>query len=95
MLGFLVAAIAGALVPKLDEPVTGPVVAFLDGYFKIEAHEKRAISFMIALLIAAILSVFLDSGTVFGIAFGAVLGYFGPRLFVLLKRVIEARTDAD
>jgi ABC-type microcin C transport system permease subunit YejE len=95
MLGFLVAAIAGALVPKMDEPVTGPVVAFFDSYIKIEANETRAISFMIALLIAAILSVLLDSGTVFGIVLGVVLGYFGPRIYALLKRVIEARTDVD
>jgi hypothetical protein len=95
MLGFHVAAIVGALAPKMDEAVTAPVVAFLNGYIKIEAGEMRTISFMIALLIAAVLSVLLDSGTVFGIILGVVLGYFGPRIYMLLKRVIEARTDVD
>lgn len=95
MLGFIVAAIAGLLVPQIEDPVTTPVVKFLQGYITIEAGEKRAISFMIALLAAAILAALLDSGTTFGVILGAVLGYFGVRLYALLKRIIEARTDAD
>ncbi len=95
MLGFLVAAIAGLLVPHLEGPVTAPVVKFLEGYIKIEAGEKRAISFMIALLAAAILAALLDSGTTFGVIFGAVLGYFGVRIYTLLKNIIEARNDAE
>ena len=95
MLGFLVAVIAGFIVPQIDGPVTTPLVKFLEQYFKVEAIETRAISFMIALLAAAILAALLDSGTTFGVILGAVLGYFGMRIYALLKRVIEARTDAE
>ena len=93
MLGFLVAVIAGFLVPQIDGPVTKPVMKFLGRYTTIEETETRAISVMIAMLVAAILSALLDSGTTFGVIFGAVLGYFGMRIYALLKRVIEARTD--
>ena len=95
MLGFLVAVIAGFIVPQIDRPVTTPLVKFLEQYFKVEANETRAIRFMIALRAAAILAALLDSGTTFGVILGAVLGYFGMRIYALLKRVIEARTDAE
>ena len=93
MLGFLVAVAAGLLVPQIEGPVTTPVMKFLGTYFKVDPSEKRAVSFMIALLAAAILAALLDSGTTFGVILGAVLGYFGIRLYELLKRIIEARTD--
>lgn len=95
MLGFIVAVIAGLLVPQIEGPVTAPVVKFLQQYFTVEDGEKRAVSFMIALLAAAVLAALLDSGTTFGVILGAVLGYFGVRLYTLLKRIIEARTDND
>lgn len=95
MLGFLIAAIAGFLTPQIEGPVAGPIVKFLDGQFKVEPNEQRLIAFMVALLAAAILSILLDSGTVFGVVVGAILGYFGQRIFAVLKRIIEARTDAD
>ncbi|SFS13464.1 hypothetical protein [Yoonia litorea] len=95
MLGFIVAFIAGLLVPKIEETVTAPVKAFLQNYFKVEPAETRAISFMIALLGAAVISALLESGSTFAIALGVVLGYFGTRLYALIKRVIEARTDSD
>lgn len=95
MLGFLVAALAGFFTPQLEGPVAGPIVKFLETYFPVEPTEKRLIAFMVALIGAAICAVLLDSGTVFGVIAGAILGYFGLRLFNLLKRIIEARTDAD
>ena len=95
MLGFLVAALAGFLTPQLEGPVAGPIAKFLEGYFPIEPSEKRLIAFMAALIAAAICANLLDSGTTFGVIVGAVVGYFGLRVYNLLKRIIQARTDAD
>lgn len=95
MLGFIIAAIAGLLVPHLQEPVAKPVIGFLKAYIRIDADETRAIAFMIAVLVAAVLSSLVDSGTTFGVIFGAVLGYFGVRIYALLKRIIDARTDVE
>ena len=95
MLGFLVAVIAGLLTPQLDGPVTTPVTKFLGQHFEVDPAEKRAISFMIAVLAAAILAALLDSGTTFGVILGAILGYFGMRIYALLRRIIEARTDNE
>jgi H+/Cl- antiporter ClcA len=95
MLGFLIAAIAGFLTPQIEGPVAGPLVKFLEGQFKVEPNEKRLIAFMVALVVAAILAVLLDSGSTFGVISGAILGYFGQRIFDRLKRIIEARTDGN
>ncbi len=95
MLGFLVAALAGFLTPQLEGPVAGPIVKFLEGYFAIEPSEKRLIAFMAALIAAAVCASLLGSGTTFGVIAGAMLGYFGARIFTLLKKIIDARSDAD
>ena len=95
MLGFLIAAAAGFLTPQLEEPVAGPIVKALEGYFPITANEKRLIAFMAALLVAAILAAAFDSGSVIGVITGAILGYFGTRIFNVLKKVIEGRRDLD
>lgn len=95
MLGFLVAALAGYFTPQLEGPVAGPVVKFLEGYFPVAPAEKRLIAFMSALIAAAICAALLDSGTTFGVIAGAVLGYFGTRIYDLVKRTIDARRDGD
>ena len=93
MLGFLIAAAAGFLTPQLDGPVAGPIIRALDGHLPVTPEEKRLISFMVALLVAAVLAVAFDTGSVFGIIVGAVLGYFGSRIFAVLKKVVEGRDD--
>ena len=95
MLGFLIAAVAGYLTPQLEGPVAGPIVKTLEGFFPIAAHEKRLIAFMVALLAAAILAAAFDSGSVFGVIVGAILGYFGTRIFDVLKKIIEGRRDGE
>ncbi len=95
MLGFLIAAAAGFFTPQLEGPVAGPIVKALEGVFPVAPNEKRLIAFMAALLIASILGNLLDSGTVFGIILGAILGYFGTRIFEVLKKTIEGRRDAE
>lgn len=95
MLGFLIAAVAGYLTPQLEGPVAGPVVKVLESYFPISANERRLIAFMIALLASSVLASAFDSGSLFGIIFGAILGYFGTRILDVLKKVIDGRRDAD
>ncbi len=95
MLGFLVAAVAGFFTPQLEGPVAGPVAKFLEGYFTIEPHEKSLIAFMAALIAAAVAASLLDSGTAIGVIAGAILGYFGARIYKLIKRAIDARSNAD
>ncbi|PJI91496.1 hypothetical protein BC777_0324 [Yoonia maricola] len=95
MLGFLIAAAAGFLTPQLEGPVAGPIAKALEGYFPIAAHERRVIAFMVALLAAAILAAAFDSGSVFGIIIGAILGYFGKRIFDVLKKAIDGKRDAS
>ncbi|MEJ8560282.1 hypothetical protein QTO30_02870 [Yoonia sp. GPGPB17] len=93
MLGFLIAAAAGFLTPQLEGPVAGPIVKTLEGHFPIAANERRLIAFMVALLAAAILAAAFDSGSIFGITIGAIVGYFGTRIFEALKKVIEGRRE--
>ena len=95
MLGWLIAAAAGFLTPQLEGPVAGPIVKALEGYFPIAANERRLIAFMAALLAAAILAAAFNSGSLFGVILGALLGYFGTRIFDVLMKIIEGRRDAE
>lgn len=95
MLGFLIAALLGFLTPQVEGPVAGPIVKALQGYFTIEPSETRLIVFMIMLLAAAICAALLASGTTFGVILGAILGYFGTRIFAVIKKVIDGRADAE
>jgi len=58
---------------------------------ELEMSETRVISVLIALLIAALLSLALNSGNVFGIALGLMIGYFGKRLFTLVKKAVDGK----
>lgn len=95
MLGFLIAAAAGFLTPQIEGPVAGPIVKMLEGHFTVADTEKRLIAFMIALLAAAIVAAALNSGSVFGIITGAILGYFGTRIYDVLRKLVESRRDTD
>ena len=93
MLGFLVAFIAGLLVPQIEDPLAGPVTKAMEGQIPVAPSEKRVVAVMLAMVIAAILAELLDSGSTFGVIFGVILGYFGMRIYAVLKRIIEARND--
>lgn len=95
MLGFLIAAAAGFLTPRIEGPVAGPIVRMLKSQFSVADTEKRLIAFMIALLAAAIVAAALNSGSVFGIITGAILGYFGTRIYDVLRKLVESRRDTD
>ncbi len=95
MLGFLIAALAGFLTPQIEAPVAGPIVKTLERYITLDPNEKRLIAFMVALLAAAVCAALLESGTTFGVILGAILGYFGMRIFAVLKKIIDGRTDSQ
>ena len=95
MLGFLIAAATGFIVPQIEGPVAEPIIKALDGSIAIEPQEKRLVAFMVALLGAAILCALLNTGSLFGIIIGAILGYFGTRIFAKLKQVIDGRSGAE
>ena len=95
MLGFLIAVGAGFLTPQLEGAVAKPIIATLKSYIPIQETETRVVAFMAALLIAAICAAIFNSGSIFGIVIGTILGYFGLRIYNALKKVIEGRTDAD
>lgn len=93
MLGFIIAAVAGFLTPQLEEPVAQPIMKAVGRHFIIAPTEKRLVAFMVALLAAGVLVAALDNGSVLGVISGAILGYFGTRIFAVLKKLIEGRTD--
>ena len=95
MLGFLIAVAAGFATPYMEGPVGGPIVKALEGQIAVAHGEQRLITFMVALVIAAVCAALFASGTVFSIIIGAILGYFGTRIFTALRKVIEARPDSD
>ncbi|MEM8538832.1 MAG: hypothetical protein AAGF56_13345, partial [Pseudomonadota bacterium] len=77
MLGFLIAVAAGFITPQIETPVAGPIVKALEGSMTIAPEEKRLIAFMAVLIGAAVVCALLNTGSVFGIIIGAILGYFG------------------
>lgn len=81
MLGFLIAAAAGFLVPQLEPVVGKPVTAKLRKVVPIDALEHRAITVLICLIIAAFVASIFDSGNAIGMTVGFSLGYFGTRIF--------------
>jgi ABC-type microcin C transport system permease subunit YejE len=95
MLGFLIAAAAGFVTPQIEGPVAGPIAKALENYITVEPAEKRLIAFMVALLVAAICAAALNTGSVFGIIIGAILGYFGLRIVAAVKKVVDGRPDAE
>jgi ABC-type microcin C transport system permease subunit YejE len=92
MLGFLIAAAAGFLTPQIESAVAKPLMSALEKHIPVTPSETSAIAFMVALLGAAVLGALVDSGSVFGVITGAILGYFGLRIFNLAKTEIERRT---
>lgn len=80
MLGFLIALAAGAATPMVETPLARPVARFLAGKIAVQDTELRLIAFMVALIIAGLLSAVFHSGSPLGLAIGASLGYFAARL---------------
>lgn len=91
MLGFLIAAGAGFVVPMLEDLVGESLAERLRQKMPIAPEESRVIALLMALLAAALLALAFDSGNAFSVALGLTLGYFGTRLFALVKAAIDGK----
>ena len=85
MLGFIIAAIAGFLVPQIDTTLGKPVTSALRKVVPLEPSEHRVVAVFIAMLIAAFVAMIFDSGNAIGLSVGLLLGYFGTRIVALIK----------
>lgn len=98
MFGFLIALVAGYLVPQLDKPVARPLIKVASKYMDFEEVETRLISFVVAMIVAAILSAVFDSGSALGLIVGTLLGYFALRIWGGIQSFLkgdDADADAD
>ena len=91
MLGFLIAVAAGFVSPHLDEPVSARIAGALKDSLPIETSEYRVVSFMVALLAAAILAALVDNDSPLAIVVGGVLGYFLMRIVETLRKLVEGK----
>jgi len=93
MFGFLIAVVAGYLVPQLDKPVARPVIKTLSKYMEFEDVETRLISFVAALVAAAIVSAIFGTGSALGLIVGTLLGYFGQRIWNAIQSYVKGNDD--
>jgi hypothetical protein len=91
MWGFIVAVIAGFLVPHLESPVARPVEKAMQSHVPLAAGELRLLAFVLAMLAAGVVAELLNSGSAFWVILGGALGYFGARILAALRKVIDAR----
>ncbi|MGZ9809704.1 hypothetical protein ACXN5S_04510 [Pseudoroseicyclus sp. H15] len=80
MLAFLFGLVAGFLTPHAEEPLAAPLVRAAKGKVAFEPGEQRLLSFILCLLIAAVLLMIVSWGSPFWLVLGAGLGYFATRL---------------
>jgi len=85
MFGFIIAAIAGFLVPQIETTFGKPVTAALRKVVPLEPSEHRVVAVFIAMLIAAFVAMVFDSGNAIGQSVGLLLGYFGTRIVAVIK----------
>lgn len=91
MLGFLIAIVAGFLVPKADDSLSRPFAEAVRNVVKVEEREIRLTSFIIVMLLASVLCALLDTGSAMGVLLGGALGYFGPRLSAAAGSAFDAK----
>ncbi len=82
----ILAAAAGWLAPRAEEPVKGAIESVLLTEAPITAVELRLISFAACLVGAAILSMIFGEPHALALAAGALLGVLGPRLTARYRR---------
>ena len=95
MLGFLIALIAGYLVPQLDKPVARPVIKSLSKFMDFEEVETRLISFVAAFIAAALISTILGTGSALGMIVGTLLGYFAMRIWAAIQTYVKGNDEED
>ena len=76
---------AGVLAPHTEGFIKGLLNSALMAETLISAAEMRMLSFAICLLAAALLAWLMGNGGAVALAFGAVIGAFGPRIVARLQ----------
>lgn len=88
MLAFLVAIVAGAVVPLIEGIVKGPLSAL---GLELEEGESRTVAFIVAMLGVGIVGWVWSSGSVFWVILGGALGLFGLRIIGLVRHILDQR----
>ncbi len=91
MFGFIIAVIAGFLVPHADEPLGRPVLRAIRPYLKVEDREERLFVFLLIGLIAALVIGATASTSAFWVIAGLGVGYFATRLVEAAKAGLDSR----
>ncbi|EAR51602.1 hypothetical protein OG2516_01746 [Oceanicola granulosus HTCC2516] len=89
MLGFLVALAAGFAATGLDETLGRPTARALAPHIVVEPGEMKLLTFMLTMLIAALVLAVFDYESLIGFMLGGILGWFANRI------VAAARTALD
>ena len=76
---------AGAGAPYAEPHVKGALEGVILSEVPISAMELRMFTFAICLVAAAILAYVFGNGSAFGLAVGAAIGVFGPRIMQRLQ----------
>ena len=95
MLGFLIALAAGAATPKIEDLVARPLAKTMGQKIEVFDDELPVLAFIIAMLLAAILSAIFSNGSALGVIFGGGLGYFGLRIVRLVQRMTEGSDGVE
>lgn len=92
MIGIVIAFGAGYIAMRLDDPVSRPLAKAVSPFVKVNDGEIRLVSFIIALLGAAVLVQATDNVSPFWLILAGSLGYFGARIYAAAKLAWENRS---
>ena len=90
-MGFIIAVIAGFVTPYVETPLARPLAKAMSDFITIDESEMKALSFMIAMLIAGLLCALFNTGSAFGLVLGGTLGYFALQLTEAAKKALDSR----
>lgn len=91
MFGFLAGLVAGAAAPLFTRFIARPVSESIGRWVEVKDEELPVIGFMITMLIAGLVAQALQSGTVFWVIFGGVIGFFALRILSVAAKLFERR----
>lgn len=85
MITLILGIIAGIAAPRAEPHISRALAAVFLAEAPMTAIELRMFSFTVCLVAAAILAAVFDQGSAIGLALGAALGVFAPRLIERYK----------
>ncbi len=85
LLTFLFGAAAGLAVPYSEGPVKNALESVLLAEAPMSVEELRLFTFALLLLAAALLAALFGGGSSIALAFGGVVGAFGPRIVARIQ----------